>query len=139
MATNPVVFRLFRLVKRACRIALLRACGRRGVMRESCQPDSREPMFQFALPRPLFAFTYHTPAFAPLFKLPRPSHEAIKARVTPNPHVYRVKGATAPSRLRDSPLLSRCATATNAGEPGADDPVRVAKAGVREHAPHASA
>ena len=39
---------------------------------ERCQPDCRPPMFQFALPRPLFALTYHSPAMPALFKLPKP-------------------------------------------------------------------
>ena len=44
-------------------------------------------MFQFALVRALFAFTYHRPALPPLFTFPRPCHE--KAGIGPfatDPH-----------------------------------------------------
>lgn len=43
-------------------------------------------MFQFALDKALFAFTYHRPAFAPLFKLPPPNHEKNKGPRHPESH-----------------------------------------------------
>ena len=52
--------------------------------RESCQPDCREPMFQFVLVRALFAFTYQRPALEVLFKLPKPyQRQAARASQIP--------------------------------------------------------
>ena len=77
----------------------------RNTAQEKNVKENPETMFQFALPRPLFAFRIQRPAIEPLSRLPRASHRATAMR-RKSVLFYFFKGKTPLSSYgRHSPLV----------------------------------